>query len=247
MQVGLTLLLRILPRPWSDKPAYLAHHAISMAAVTFMAITGCSEWFGRMTRPSTAEGRFWDRHPAGDMLAHFMFTHMIAWDIPCRLIVPSLRDPTMLAHHAAAALVAYCGLHAGAQTSLTYYSTYFFGVTELSSVPLHVLTLFKPGQILHEHLNQSPLCAMVNQAARLSFSATFLALRAVHFPYVTVCYTLDCWHLLFVSTHAMTLSESVAMVVIALCNWALMGLQLYWARIIIRALARQLSGRSKSD
>ena len=246
-QLLLTVLFHRMPKPWSDKPAFLAHHTVSMCAVTFMAISGCREWFsGRLMASTSPEGRFWDLHPTGDMLAHFMFVHILVWDVPTRLIVASLRDPTMLAHHAGAALVAFSGLYAGPQTRLTYYSTYFFGVVELSSIPLHVMTLFKPGQILHTYLGRSPVCDVVNQVARATFSLVFLAVRAVHFPYITFCYALDAYHLLFVSKHPMTTAERVAMLTIAVCSWALMGLQLFWARIVANTIRKSIFGRGKA-
>ena len=63
------------------------------------------------------------------------------WDIPCSVFIPSMKDNVMLAHHLGMALVAGAVSTTGTGS---YYALFFFGVIEISSIPLTLVDIFHP-------------------------------------------------------------------------------------------------------
>ena len=65
------------------------------------------------------------------------------FDLAVTAIVPELRKAEHLAHHVATLLSAMSATSSGGPPFFNYYVAFFFGFTELSSVPLVFVDLFR--------------------------------------------------------------------------------------------------------
>eukprot|EP00746_Dinoflagellata_sp_MGD_P139960 gnl/MRDRNA2_/MRDRNA2_73298_c0_seq1.p1 gnl/MRDRNA2_/MRDRNA2_73298_c0~~gnl/MRDRNA2_/MRDRNA2_73298_c0_seq1.p1 ORF type:complete len:352 (+),score=32.66 gnl/MRDRNA2_/MRDRNA2_73298_c0_seq1:150-1058(+) len=122
---------------------------------------------------------FKDRVFGSFPLASFCTRGMAAamlWDGLVHALVPSLRSPMMIFHHAyslgLATVMAYSGL-------LLPYGAFFFGVFEISTVPLGIVDLFHPRrfQYLLDDSERGQRLKTLNKACQVSFGVSFLVLR----------------------------------------------------------------------
>ena len=93
------------------------------------------------------------------------------WDFAVSLLHSELNSPEMLAHHSLAALLCYWGL---TMPYMHYYSIYFMGVAEVSSVPLVLVDVCKP---------PSGVGSRADLAAKAGFEVLFLLVRDVFWVY----------------------------------------------------------------
>lgn len=114
----------------------------------------------------------------------------VAWDIPTSLLIPKLCKPDVIIHHVVMAIVA----GVGATAVPMRYMLYYFGVAELSSIPL----------LVYDQLSYN--CEIVAKSraeggsdgdnanaldqwrdrAKLIAAVAFTLVRAFHFTMVTV-------------------------------------------------------------
>lgn len=62
------------------------------------------------------------------------------YDLAATLAIRPLRKPEMVVHHSLACMLAYLLLR---DDYSNYYSIFFFGMTEVSSIPLCIVDVFK--------------------------------------------------------------------------------------------------------
>ncbi len=62
------------------------------------------------------------------------------WDLVATPFIPEFSSPIMLGHHVCAALVSYVALQ---YQCYHYYAMFFFALSEVSSIPLVIMSLFK--------------------------------------------------------------------------------------------------------
>merc|ERR1712232_501228 len=124
-------------------------------------------------------GRVLGDNEAGWTLTQIMAGAMLFWDTPTGLAVASLREPLMLMHHILLFFTTVFGRRA-----YHYYACCFFGVVELSSLPLVAVDLFHPKHPQWHQLAEAGLLKTVNELARYAFASAFLLARAFYFPYV---------------------------------------------------------------
>jgi hypothetical protein len=140
------------------------------------------------------------------------------------------------------ALVAYVGVY---HLPSAYY-LFFFGVVELSSIPLAVVDFFHPQKGLPWLLDDSSLLRTVNEISRVLFALLFLVVRALCFPYVVGLRLLpdvmETWR------KQLILANDVAPLgVIVVSSVGLTLLQLYWATLIVKQLLKLISGRGDEN
>ena len=166
---------------------------------------------------------------------------LLLWDIPTGLLVDSLREPVMMAHHVGMALVAL----AGCTGVWSFYGIFFFGVIELSGILLAFVDVFHPK---HEawcaYLATSPPLQALNTAARVGFLVAFVAVRAVWFPYVVLGRVVpDALALLDAPERAGV--STFALCFVPVCGVAFSVLQLFWAAKLLRMARKMLLGGDK--
>merc|ERR1712151_615081 len=90
----------------------------------------------------------------------------------------------MQVHHGLSGWLAYNGLTSG-PAGLThggfvmYYGAFFFGVSEVSSIPLLAMDVFKKNKQLGKQFDY------IFQPCRVTFAALFIAIRLLYWPYVS--------------------------------------------------------------
>jgi hypothetical protein len=208
VQVTFTLIFGLLPAgPWTGLRAFSAHKVVTLPAMILLTYLGVRDWFflnENKHAVDTAYDRIFGMSNPSDVPLAYGIGAMLLWDIPISILSPPMRDPFMLVHHVAMFLVAYTmsgGFCADRNMIGYYYAPFYFGVIEFSSIPLTYVNVFHP-KVVHYHewtvKEQSSdmleslrlLVIKVNAFARVSFAASFLALRGVYFPYVSFAMTL---------------------------------------------------------
>jgi len=122
--------------------------------------------------------------------------------------------------HAIASLgVTYFGLY----PFMLYYGTYFLGVFEISTVPLH----------LRYMLMQAKVEGVLLKAVEIVFFVTFSIIRPLYGSYMSYLFWCDLYEL-------WSAGQGHSLIVFAFCitaNVVLMALQIYWWLIILKTLA----------
>lgn len=98
------------------------------------------------------------------------------WNLLLCFLLADLREMTMVVHHSLVVILAYMGMHPYVHAA----AMFFFGVAEVTNVPLTVIDVFKYLPALKQAYPQ------VNEAMRAVFAVLFIALRLVVWPYY--CY-----------------------------------------------------------
>ena len=130
LQLALTSLFKCVGGFWSREPSFLAHQVIAFPLMVFLAVVGGTAWFESISGASTLDDRVHGPNAAGEMIGSFLLGMMIFWDIPCSLLVTSLKSHIVLAHHI---VVALGGFFVTYTPYVLYYVTFYGGLTELSS------------------------------------------------------------------------------------------------------------------
>ena len=160
------------------------------------------------------------------------------YDFLSTFLVADLRKAEHLGHHVSTLLTAYSGAAAGGPYFL-YYSSFFFGFIEVSSVPLAFVDLFRQFPSLAKH----PLGSQANEVVRLLFGVSFLVTRCVLFPMVMLT---RFWP----DMRDIIAADDVR------CGWPILawmafssvfltGMQLFWGFKIVKVLLKgNLSGKN---
>jgi hypothetical protein len=190
---------------------------------------------------------------------------MMLWDIPVGLLSDGMGDPIMHCHHIGFFIVATIalGFYSGGVSLGSAYAPFFFGVIELSSIPLtivdgksylsleypmqtHFLTsvpsslkVFHPKQkAWHTYLSTSKTLEAINELSRVLFAVFYMITRMIYFPYVVATGVVPD-SLATIKEHPEFAGPLWAIVVLAVL---FTFLQLYWGTLIIRQIVKALSG-----
>eukprot|EP00931_Biecheleriopsis_adriatica_P091383 TRINITY_DN65267_c0_g1_i1.p1 TRINITY_DN65267_c0_g1~~TRINITY_DN65267_c0_g1_i1.p1 ORF type:complete len:296 (-),score=32.24 TRINITY_DN65267_c0_g1_i1:39-926(-) len=226
----------LLPKgPWRNDPGFLAHQCVTLPLMLVMTLTGMQAWFAPGDFSEALEERVFGRNATGEYLAQVAFGSMVMWDIPTGLLTKSLRKADMMAHHFLMAFLAFL-----ACTPLfSCYIPFYFGVIELSSVPLAIVDIFHPSQ-LQELTHKYRALRAINEVCRPCFALLFLLVRGLYFPYVMANYSLpDIWAMTRESESA---SQSLKYGIVLVSAVALTCLQLYWASLVVKQVSKALKG-----
>jgi hypothetical protein len=212
---------------WAKIPGYTAHQVIVLPVMIYLVWQGISEWFFREAGGITTSQ---DRVLQGSYFADIEIGIML-WDVPVTAITPQLRNWPMMIHHVA--LVVTAALSLGVWSNGTplfgFYAPFFFGATEISTLPLVVMDLLKA------HDLSSP------DWLGLLFAFLFLTIRALYFPYVSF-------------THVFPDVRDVApkgiypkgLYTMAILNILFTILQLYWGTLVVHGLVEVITTGSTS-
>ena len=125
--------------PWRQEPGFTAHQVVCFPLMIILAYLGVTNYYAPDDRFATPESRVLEPHPVGTMMSQMVLGMMVFWDIPTGLLVQSLREPLMVAHHFGMALTAMLGL-----SYYSYHALFFYGIIELSGIFLSIVDLFHP-------------------------------------------------------------------------------------------------------
>ncbi len=197
-------------------PSYTAHHVIVLPLMVYLVWNGVVQWFLRDGNNKTAENRIVQGSYFSDLVIGIM-----AWDIPVTILTKELRNGPMMLHHIAMMFTAALslGVWSDGARLFGYYAPFFFGVTEISTLPLVTMDILKkndlsaPGWL-------GPL-----------FAFLFLTVRVLYFPYMSVTRVLP--DIKEVSSKGIYPKPLYTMAVL---NVVFSLLQLYWGLLVVQAL-----------
>ena len=119
-----------------DTAEYTAHSIVAMGLMILLSSTGVLGWWLPFFLSSNPVANGMDRllgvSDTGRWMAAVVFGCFALWDIPTSLRVKALRKPDVMVHHGVMMVLA--GL--GCTVLPMHYILYYFGVVELSSIPL---------------------------------------------------------------------------------------------------------------
>ena len=153
------------------------------------------------------------------------------WALPVGLWIVGEPLP-MMAHHVSVIL---CAAMTGCCTAgFRFYAPYFYGILELSSIPLWIMNLFKQRPAWKARYPQT------YAISRGVFAVSFLILRVVLFltRYWDLV-RLKAWHIVY---HPFWPWQIFYSIVLA-GGVALLFLQLYWSMLIVKGLLAALLGK----
>jgi len=237
-QCVLWLLFRfVLPKgPWRDEPGFTAHQVVCFPLMLYCAYTGVTTWFTQQEAFATPSARVFGIHDTGSRIAQILMGELIFWDTPTCLLVSTLREPVMVAHHVLMAVTAAFGLLG----LWTYYGIFFFGVIEISGIPLAFVDVFHPK---HEPwcswLKTAPRISALNDALRGLFFLAYMAVRACWFPLVMLGgLVADAWAVIDLAEakgySRLTVAATPALGVL------FVAMQWYWAVLLIKQVQKLL-------
>jgi TLC domain len=248
-------------RPWAQMPGFTAHQVMVVPVLVYLSARGVQAWMGSPSRTSsTALDRMINQesHNGNNNLhfCEFIFAMMIFWDIPTCLATPALRDGPMLLHHIGMAFTAAVGMGflSDGVPVLTYYAPFFFGVIEISSLPLIVVDLFHPKHAAwHAYLTNSDAAAprwlgQLNEIARIVFAILFFLIRTLYFPYVTFFGVLpDVLELRALDVGERGNVSNTPFTVLAVINVLFSLLQMYWGNLLLRQVIKALTPHTSNE
>jgi len=228
-QAILTLACRRAPR-LQEFPMENAHGLVVLVPFVYLAVTGTQMWFFDADfQAAFAEDKIYGCYAPAYGLVRVMFAFQL-WDFAITVVATKLPTRAQaLAHHASASLLAYMGLSCGTHGFCLYYGAFFFGASEISSIFLAFVDLFRQNKQLAKD------CHSFNETARVLFAVSFLSLRCIYWPFV--CYSF--WRNLLSSMAPMGL-KAVWMGF----NLGLTGLQYYWGSLVVKGVIKLLQGSS---
>jgi len=190
----LCLLLKssIVPNgPWKIVPSFTAHQIITFVLMIYQSYLGFKYFiFDRTTwniLPTTED------ESGGYYMSQLSMGSMLFWDIPVGIVSDDMGDPIMHLHHLGFFLVSAISLGMFSYDSMPLgvasYAPFFFGIIELSSIPLVIVDVFHPkhkewNEYLRKSGGSSNLLRSLNKFCRISFAILFLLVRGVLWPYV---------------------------------------------------------------
>lgn len=227
-------------------PHLAGHFPVALTSFSILAVIGTMKWLSHAPTDRlhgySADGVFIARF----MLA-FQLYELIAITFDWKLAGPGT---VMVMHHV---LVVVLSAWVVTHQYMHYYCIFFFGVPEISSVPLAFVDLFKQVPALRARfpmLNQvrSPRfransAALVvsstylhptirsTQIARNSFAVSFILVRIFWFSLVSFHF----WQDSLVELRAPIQRQPIALVItVCAVNIVMVGLQYYWGSLVIR-------------
>ena len=193
--------------------------------VTYLAAAGIVGWFGLFGVNVASELRANPFYGKSQFIEDHLIYPMISyqgWNLLLCFFNADLRDPAMIGHHLVTGSLAYFGL----APYLHYYGLFFFGVAELTNVPLTIVDVFKYFPDLAKKLS------ILNELSRVSFAVSFILLRLIVWPYFSYHFALGSIDLLTTNFHTKCHSGFVVGFFL-FANVFLTGLQFFWGSKIV--------------
>ena len=212
-----------------------AYQVCTVAGNAYLAAVGCAWWSGVDAGATATERLCGDLpHVRGSLLSALV-AHL-ASDMVLYAVLPELREPALVAHHAVTGALAHIALRPEAFAH--HYCAFFVGVAELSNVPLGYVELAK---LVPAVKAASP---RAYKAHRACFTAAFVALRLACWPIVSARFWRDSLHvLLHEHEEGAHCASRPTMLFFLLSNAGLTAMQFAWGAMLCRRLFRARRGK----
>ena len=205
----------------------VAFVAVSCLCCMYVGVAGSLAWLnmcGNCDVVEIGKDRLYGRSEFFELhLAVPLLTYQF-WNFVICLVVAELREGVPLIHHLSSGLCALFTM----RPYLQYYGLFFFGMPELSSVPLAFVTLSKCFPVLKSNY------PVVHAVSRWSFGVLFLIIRLIIWTYVSCHFWIDV---------CLLLSEgggkfNFAMGYFCFAHLLLTAMQYYWGHTIVTQMMR---------
>ena len=255
VQVGAYLLLVTNffgKGPWSIMPSFTAHQIVVIPVLFYLSIQGLRDFnirevLGATATTTTAVERV--TSPMHGHFSEFVLGMMFFWDIPTGLCTPALREVPMILHHIGMFMTAAIsmGILSNGVPIFAYYAPFYFGIVEISSIPLIIVDIFHPKhKAWNMYLNSNERSGWImklNDTARPLFALLFILVRMVAFPYISIMGVLrDALHVTSLPLEQRNDVPNLPLYIIAFLNVAFSCLQFYWGTLLIRQIIKLLKG-----
>jgi hypothetical protein len=222
----------------NTNPGYLAHTCVALPLMAFVSGVGSVGWWLK-GRPETAVGRIMKGSDEARLLGAILCGIMTFWDVPTSFLVPGLRSPDILIHHAILAVVSFIV----ATTLPSYYCFFYFGVVELISPPLAIYDqLEKTCEIASTKSDpRLPLLRVIRDRFQILSGLIFTITRAYLFTKVTFINFLPDIISVMRNPNAKSLMFTLRVSAVAAVGFSV--LQLVWFEKMIAVV----TGRRKDD
>jgi TLC domain len=241
--------------PWTKMPSFTSHQIVVIPVLTYLSIQGLREFDMRgIGEMASAVDRLTST-PYHSHFSEFVLGMMFFWDIPTGLCTSALRDLPMVLHHIGMFTTAAISMGALSHgiPIFGFYAPFYFGLIEISSLPLIAVDIFHPKhKAWNAYLTSSerPRWVMkLNEISRPLFAFLFIVLRTIAFPYVSVMGVLK--DVIYVTSLPLDQRNNVPnlpLYIMAFLNVSFSCLQLYWGTLLVRQIIKLVRGpKTKSD
>lgn len=214
--------------PHSELVAYLI---LSCFATTTVVLIGAYGW---IKESHLIQDRLYGEVQSGSQryLSIVMLAYQ-SWNIWMAWRLKDYRSVVTIGHHLVVAILAYFTLF----PFLSYYALFFFGLPELSTIPLWIVDSLRDLQLKDDFPNLFKYSKMV-------FGASFLLIRCICWPIISF----DFWVKVVTSLSNQDQVHSVPIMVFFLFgNIFLTSLQFYWGIKIVKGFIRLFKKREKKE
>lgn len=168
--------------PCRHKAGQAAHHLTMVLVFSYLAYEGVLHYLsGSWEEPTGAHGRIFDRIPGCEVYAPTMLGLQI-FDLTVTCVLPGMRKPDAIFHHLLSLVLSASLTHSGV---MQYWLAFFFGVLEVSSVPLCFVDFFRAFPAVASNLDAA------NETVRVLFATSFLPIRCACTPYFVAKWWVD--------------------------------------------------------
>ena len=211
-------------------PGYAAAtlvHGVLVIAICYYSLVGPVSWLWE--QPATLQERMYGFDPSAEKICLLQIA-MQLYAIATALLTrhPLLLTPVALTHHTLTGLSMCAAMYPFGHTRVNV----FFGITELSTIPLEVIDLFKGFKELRKQWPKTDL------ACKASFALLFFGLRIGLVTYASIGFQRDLYELYATGTA----HSPVVIVLSMLFNVLICALQFYWSTLIVAGMRRVLVG-----
>ena len=240
------LFAYVLPKgPWSELPSFTAHQVVCLPLMIAFTYAGFSFWFfSDKSNNSGQTDRILGEFADGAVLGQVVLGMMLFWDIPVGLVTPALNDLLMFFHHFGMACMSgvVAGVFSGGRHVGSYYGMFFFGVIEISSMFLAIVDIFHPKhKAWYQYLQQHSYLQTINEACRVLFAVSYLAVRAIYFPYVIATGAApDFYHVATLPPHEREGVPKGVLYFVIMFAILFSALQMHWGVLVFNQVAKAL-------
>ncbi len=214
-------------RATAERPHLIGHYAASL--VSFVSLAGLGIYGWCVVRPADTLGGFsWASEYLTTLMVSFQSYEVLACSLDRALIGPGGQ---MLIHHA---LTLGLCVAAVSYQFVGGFTPFFIGMSEISSVALAFVDVFKFFPKLRESFPAT------NQISRNVFAVLFISIRVLYWPIVALLF----WRASLLELLATApLRYPLWLYWLFLFSNAFLTLmQLYWGSLIVKAVAKMLEG-----
>ena len=223
--------------PPCTRPSLFAFEGVCGIVFVLMTILSVKSWHidnhPQKALPQTAVGRVYGYSPISEKIAALSFVFQV-WSCVFTPFIPEFYSPVMMAHHIMAATVSYIAVQ---NQYYHYYVIFFLSLTEVSSVPLVIMSLAK---------YYPQVFGAFVPAARPLFAISFVYYRVYMWGKIGYCLWSDGFAILKKdksSDSGKSIAEyyrpgkTYALYIILIANLLLGFLQLFWfSKIVVEVL-----------